>query len=317
MKKIVGKLALAAAVALSGTIAHAADWQPPGPIKLMIAFAAGGGADTQARLIAEDLEASTGWKFIPENVTGKGGINLLSAMKGQPADGTVIGIVVTESLAYNRVAAKGAGLELSDFTALTTTAGFQMGVVAKTDSGMKTFDDVVAAGKEGKQLRFGVMSPKLGDLAYLLGKANGIDFNIVSLRGGKAVMNAVNAGDVDIGWAAGIQTKAVLAGEMVNLVSGISTPLVVSPDAPLMSDVGVDFNADGYFMFVAPGGMADDARTALSDALAGVASNPESKAGGLIKKAFGGATIIKGAELDALLVSDSAASSELMEASAE
>ena len=93
--------------------------------------------------------------------------------------------------------------------------------------------------------------------------------------------------------------------------------MVVSPDAPLMSDVGVDFNADGYFMFVAPGGMADDARTALSDALAGVASNPESKAGGLIKKAFGGATIIKGAELDALLVSDSAASSELMEASAE
>lgn len=317
MKKIVGKLALAASVALSGSIAIAADWQPPGPIKLMIGFAAGGGADTQARLIAEDLEASTGWKFIPENVTGKGGINLLSAMKGQPADGTVIGIVVTESLSYNRVAAKGSGLELSDFTPLTTTAGFQMGVVARTDSGMLTFDDVIAAGKDGKQIRFGVMSPKLGDLAYLLGKANGVDFNIVSLKGGKAVMNAVNAGDVDIGWAAGIQTKAVKAGEMVNLVSGISKPLEASPEAPLMSDVGVNYNADGFFLFVAPGGMADDARTALADALAGVAGNADSKAGGLISKAFGGATIIKGAELDALLESDSVASVELMDASAE
>jgi len=56
------------------------------------------------------------------------------------------------------------------------------------------------------------MSPRLGDLAYLLGKAHDIEFNIVSLKGGKAVMNALNAGDVDIGWGAGVQTKAVVAG---------------------------------------------------------------------------------------------------------
>ena len=315
MKKLLKKVAIAAALTFSASLIHAADWQPPGPIKLMIGFAAGGGADTQARLIAEDLEASTGWKFIPENVTGKGGINLLSAMKGQPNDGSVMGMVVTESLTYNRIAAKGAGLELSDFTPLTTTAGFQMGVISRTDSGMLAFDDVIAAAKGGKAIRFGSMSPRLSDLAYLLGNANGVDFNIVSLKGGKAVMNALNAGDVDIGWSAGIQTKGVLAGDLVNLVSGISKPLEVSPDAPLMSDLGVDFNADGYFMLVAPGGMPSDVREALSDALAGVANNPESKAGGLIKKAFGGATIIKGAELDALLVSNSEDSAALMQAS--
>ena len=49
-----------AAVAAVGFTALAtsamAEWTPPGPIKLMIAFAAGGGADTQARMIAEELE---------------------------------------------------------------------------------------------------------------------------------------------------------------------------------------------------------------------------------------------------------------------
>jgi len=64
----------------------------------MIAFAAGGGVDTQARLIVEDLEVSNGWTLLPENVTGKGGTNLLSAIKGQPNGGTVIGMVVTETL---------------------------------------------------------------------------------------------------------------------------------------------------------------------------------------------------------------------------
>ncbi|MCH2076019.1 MAG: hypothetical protein MK180_03905 [Rhodobacteraceae bacterium] len=53
-------------------------------MKLMIALAAGGGADTQARLIAEELEASMGWQFTPEHVTGKGGLNLAAAMKDQP-----------------------------------------------------------------------------------------------------------------------------------------------------------------------------------------------------------------------------------------
>jgi len=47
------KTALAAASAvIISTGVQAADWAPKGPIKLMIAFAAGGGADTQARLIA-------------------------------------------------------------------------------------------------------------------------------------------------------------------------------------------------------------------------------------------------------------------------
>lgn len=299
----------------SSTSANAADWQPPGPIKLMIAFAAGGGADTQARLIAEEIEASTGWKFIPENVTGKGGVNLLNAMKGMPNDGSVIGMVVTETLGYNRVAATGSGLELSDFTALTTTAGSQMGIVAKADSGIASFDDVVAAAKGGKEIRFGVMSPRLADIAYLLGQAHDIEFNLVSLKGGKAVMNALNAGDVDIGWGAGIQTKAVLAGDMVNLVSGIPEPLDASPDAPLMKDLGVDYDAGAYFMLIAPGGMEEDVRNALVKEIAAVVENPDSKAGGLIKKAFGGPILIQGSELDARLAADSEGAAALMKAS--
>lgn len=294
-----------------------AEWKPNGPIKFMIAFAAGGGADTQARLIGEHLEKTRGWKIIPENVTGKGGLNLLKAMKGQPNDGSVIGMVVTETLGYNLAANKKSGLSLGDFTPITTTAGFQMGIVAKSDTGWKTFADVVGAAKGGQKIRFGAMSPKLADLTYMLGKKHGIEFNTVMLRGGKAVMNAVNAGDVDIGWAAGIQNKAVKAGDVVNLASGLSTRLKISPDAPTLAELGVPFNADGYFLVVAPAGVPADARAALADAISGAAADPATKVGGLINKAFGGASIIKGDELDALMASGSSDSEALMKASAE
>ena len=303
-------------VAATAFGAAAEDWKPVGPVKLMIAFAAGGGADTQARLIAEELEATLGWSFIPEQVTGKGGLNLAAAMKSEANDGTVIGMAVTETLGYN-MAASNSGMTPADFTPITTTAGFQMGVVARSDKGWNTMADVVAAAKSGQDIRFGVMSPRLADLAYLLGKAQGVDFNIISVKGGKAVMNGVNAGDMDIGFMAGIQAKGVAAGDLVNLASALKAPLVQTPDAPTFADLGVEFSADGYFMFMGPAGMPDDARAALANAIKGVVENPETKAGGLIKKAFGGASVIMGGDLDAMVASDYASAGDLLKAASE
>ena len=294
----------------------AEDWKPAGPVKLMIAFAAGGGADTQARLIAEELEATLGWSFIPEQVTGKGGLNLAAAMKSEANDGTVIGMAVTETLGYN-MAASNSGMTPADFTPITTTAGFQMGVVARSDKGWNTMADVVAAAKSGQDIRFGVMSPRLADLAYLLGKAQGVDFNIISVKGGKAVMNGVNAGDMDICFMAGIQAKGVAAGDLVNLASALKAPLVQTPDAPTFADLGVEFSADGYFMFMGPAGMPDDARAALANAIKGVVENPETKAGALIKKAFGGASVIMGSDLDSMVASDYASAGDLLKAASE
>ncbi|MGB2358059.1 MAG: tripartite tricarboxylate transporter substrate-binding protein [Paracoccaceae bacterium] len=313
LKKGAAALGIVAATALG---AAAEDWKPAGPVKLMIAFAAGGGADTQARLIAEELEATLGWSFIPEQVTGKGGLNLAAAMKSEANDGTVIGMAVTETLGYN-MAASNSGMTPADFTPITTTAGFQMGVVARSDKGWNTMSDVVAAAKSGQDIRFGVMSPRLADLAYLLGKAQGVDFNIISVKGGKAVMNGVNAGDMDIGFMAGIQAKGVAAGDLVNLASALKAPLVQTPDAPTFADLGVEFSADGYFMFMGPAGMPDDARAALANAIKGVVENPETKAGGLIKKAFGGASVMMGGDLASMVASDYASAGDLLKAASE
>ena len=312
------KILLAVCVTLItfvGTSVALAEWSPNGPITMMIAFRAGGGADTQSRLIAEELENRRGWKIIPQQVTGKGGVNLLRKIKDQPNDGSVIGIVVTESLGYNLLAAKNAGMTHKDFTNLTTTAGFQMGLVAKTSMGWDTMHDAIAAAKSGERLRLGAMSPRLADLAFVLGEANGIEFDIVMAKGGKGVMNAINAGDVDLGFVAGIQNKGVKAGELVNLASALSTPLTLTPDAPLLSDLGLtQFNSDGYFLFVGPKDMPADARDAIANAIADIVSDSGTKANQMISQAFGGPVVIKGDELDTLITKGVESSEALMKA---
>lgn len=297
--------------AMTPAVADGHGWKPEGPIKMLIAFAAGGGADTQARLIADDIQTAKGWDIIPEQVTGKGGVNALVALKDMPKDGSAIALVVTESLGYNAVAAKGAGVTPSDFTALTTTAGFQMGVVSKADKGWTSFAEMIADAK-ANNLRFGTMSPKLSDLAFLLGEAQGVEFNIVQVKGGKAVMNGVQAGDMDLGFMAGIQGKGVASGDLVNLASAMSKPLGQTPDAPVFADLGVQFNADGYFAFVAPAGMDPKARDAITNAI--IDSIQNGKASGMIKKAFGGASINKGDALDAMFQAEYDAAGALMKA---
>ena len=250
---------------------------------------------------------------MPERVTGKGGAVLAAAMKDMPNDGTVIGMAVTETFGYNMIAGKKQAYSQADVTPLTTTAGFQMGLVALTSMGWNTVDDMVATAKGAQELRFGAMSPRLPDLAYLFGQHIGVDWNIVSVKGGKGVMNGLNAGDLDVGWGAGIQTKAVLAADMVNLASAITKPLDASPDAPTLQDLGFDLHSEGYFMFTAPAGIPGDARVAISDAIAEIVLDESTKANGIILKAFGGPVVIKDAELEAVLANEEADARKLIE----
>ena len=317
MKHFARNLVVLATLATTPLAAFAEEWAPSGPIKLMIGFAAGGGADTQARLIAEGIEAKTGWSILPEQVTGNSGLNLAKALAAEPNDGTAIGMVVSETLAYNAMVVGDPELQADKFTLLATTAAFQLGLVAMADGAFSDWDKVKTAAEAGTPVRFGTATERQADMAYHFGKETGIDFNIVSVAGGKEIMNGIRAGDLDIGWVAGAQSKAVSQGEMTNIATAIPTPLAESPDAPSIIDLGSKFYLDGYFMFIAPGGMPDEARAAFAKAISEVLNDPDSQAGQLVTRGFGGPTVVIGDELDAIIAKASEDAKALREAVTE
>ncbi|WBU60565.1 tripartite tricarboxylate transporter substrate-binding protein [Paracoccus albus] len=302
MTKLFKHLLLATSILSAPVFANAQDWEPPGPIKLLIGFAAGGGADTQARLVAQGIEERYGWTILPEQVEGNSGLSLAAQLTSEPADGTAIGMVVSETLTYSALAAGDPELQLDQFTSLATTASFELGLVAMTGSAYDSWDKVVAAAEGGEAVRFGVASDRQADVAWLFGQSVGLDFNIVPVQGGAGVMNGLRGGDLDVGWVAGAQSKAVQQGEMVNIVSGISQKLGDSPDAPTITDLGGEYLLDGYFMFIAPGGLDPSARAALGSAIADVLNDPESEANQLVESGFGGADVLTGEDVDARML---------------
>ena len=277
---------------------NAAEWKPSGPITVLIGFSAGGGTDTQARLIAAELEKRKGWKIIPQNMPGKAGGIMARKLKDMPADGLSIGMAVTESFGYAMLASKKAGYAAKDITYIATTTSSQMGIVAKTDRGWKTLKDVISEGKKGKVFKFAGMSPKHADINYLIEQKYGVKFNTVILRGGKKVMNAITAGDVDLGYGAGIQAKAVKAGQMVNLASGLSNRLKISPDAPTLMEMGIPYDIAAKFIFVGPAGMSANVRKTLADAIGGVINDPSTKASKFVTARYGGPDVLTGKKLD-------------------
>lgn len=293
-------LALATALTLLTTPAMA-QWKPSGPIKMMIAYSPGGTADTLARLIGEDMEARSGWKIIPETVAGKGGGVLAAKLKNEPADGTSIGLITDLTVGYGVLTEKNPGYASGDFAYLTTVAGTQTGLVAKASKGWKTLADVVEDAKAGKKIVVGALSPMYADAFYLLGKQMKVNFNIVNFKGGKNVLNAILAGDIDMGLVAGLQRQGVESGTLVNLASAEAKRIKMSPNAPTLSEIGFSVDLGARFMFAAPSGVKPEVRKALTELIVEVVQDPKSKSHGFITKRLGDPIVIRGADLDKLI----------------
>ncbi|PVH27580.1 hypothetical protein DDE20_16715 [Pararhodobacter oceanensis] len=304
-------------LALIGQSAMADDWTPSGPIDLMIAFRAGGGADTLGRALAEDLASSRGWEFIPQNLPGRGGAAMASELLTKPADGLTIGITVQPSVAYVPLVAQTPPYSVDDFTYLSTLAGSQTGLIARADRGWESLADVIAAARAGERISVGAMAPNLADGTYVIARNNDIELTSVTVQGGRGGLNGVVAGDLDVAWAAGIQAQGVEAGSLVSLASAETVPLPFSPDAPLLSEFGVPFTFGSRFLVIAPANLPQDAHTALAAAIEDVLNDPESRTAQFAQRAFGGTLVVQGEDLATLMRAATEEAQALIEATSE
>ncbi|MGH1575756.1 hypothetical protein [Planktotalea sp.] len=104
---------------------------------------------------------------------------------------------------------------------------------------------------------------------------------------------------------------------MVELASVRSEPLQNSPDAPLLSEYGVDFVSELAFLFVGHKDMDPAARAAIASAIAEVATKEGGKANAFLTKGFGGPMILAGEELEATVQDAYDSSGALIAAAAD
>ena len=181
-------------------LAHAQSY-PERPIKILQGFAAGGNADTIARLLGIEIGKSLNQTVIVEAQTGAGGTIASAAVSRAKPDGHTLllatgGHAVAGAL-YNTLPYQ----TVNSFEMVSTVTFFPFLIVTAADSKYRTLRDLLAAAKANPDT-IGYGSAGIGSTHHLAGevlaKMAGVELLHVPYRGDAASITAVLAGDIPV-----------------------------------------------------------------------------------------------------------------------
>jgi tripartite-type tricarboxylate transporter receptor subunit TctC len=271
---------LAAAVLLALAVPAAAAAYPDHPIKVIVPYAAGGPADTTARLIFNKVSEKLGQSFLIDNRGGAGGnIGTVAGAQAAP-DGYTL-TVITPAQIINMTLFASPGYDVArDFAPVSlfnTAPGL---LLVNPKLGVSTFAELIALAKSKPgQLSFasqGVgVAPHL--MMEMIKKRAGIDLVHVPYRGSAPALNDLLAGTVPM-MIDSIVTGLphVKSGALRGLAVSTSTRSPLAPEIPTIAESGLPgFDASLWYGVVAPAKTPPEVLAVLGQAVEAALKSPD------------------------------------------
>jgi len=274
-------LAAAPALALATPALSQGAW-PTRSIRLVVPFAAGGAADSAARVLTPRMGERLGQNFVVENRTGAGG-SLGGAEVARATDGHTF-LWDASSHIVNPTLLRGLPFDYATaFTPISLVVAFPSAVAVKNDFPARSLAEFVAAAKARPgTITVGTQgnatAGHLGLVAFA--RRAGIEVIHVPYRGGAAAAQDLASGAIDA-----VFTTLVSAGPVVDggrarfLAVGTTTRVESRPDVPTISESGYEgFDSNEWAGFFGPASTPAPVVTALSEALSAAIADPALRA---------------------------------------
>ncbi|MDB5601207.1 MAG: family major facilitator superfamily protein [Xanthobacteraceae bacterium] len=241
----------------SSANAQAGDY--PSRIVTVVAPSAPGGLYSMfARLIATKLEEKLKTTFIVENRPGAASIIGAVAVARADPDGYTLLVATAATLAVNQSIHKTLPYDpVKDFVPIALIARAPEVLVVNADLPIRSIADLVKAAKESPGILTYASAGK-GSAQHLEGELLqhelGISMTHIPYRGATAALNDVAAGHVSMMFTPIPNGLGMIQSGKVRPI-GLATldKISVLPDLKPLAELGVDkFNADSWFMLVAP-----------------------------------------------------------------
>ncbi|MFT8244065.1 Bug family tripartite tricarboxylate transporter substrate binding protein [Roseomonas sp. BN140053] len=277
-------LALAgAALPLPGLRAQErAEGFPSRPVRLVLAFAAGGNSDTLARLIAPRMAAVLGQNVVIDNRAGAGGALAAGQVASAPADGHtllfdaasfVVAQFINRSLpfSYERdFAPVGLVAEVPYILAVTERTGIR---------DLRGFLEAARTAPGG--LSYG--SPGVGNTGHLAGallaQRTGVRLEHVPYRGGAEVARDLAAGTLESGFLSANSLNPVLDGGRARAIAVTSARPNAIPGVPgFAAGGGPEIDLTSWNALFCRSGTPDAVRARLTAAVDHATADPELRA---------------------------------------
>lgn len=226
---------------------------PNKPIKILVPFTAGSGADSSSRFYGEQIARMFNQQVLVENRPGGSGVVAVQATRQAPADGHTILMGSNSPVVVNAITIK--NLPYDPFKDLRPLYGIAISPVAftvKADSPYKSVADLVAAAKkENRPLQLGNYSAGYQLVAAWLGTASGLPVTHIPYKGGAQMLTDVVGGQLEVGVIDFTGTTELMKGGRVRVLAITSDKRDPKyPDIPTMKESGFpDFETGVWSAF--------------------------------------------------------------------
>lgn len=236
--------------------ASPADY-PARPIRLLVPFAPGGGADTLGRIITPKLSESMGQQWVVDNRGGAGGNIAAETVVRAAPDGYTVFMGFSTVLTVNPSLYKLTFDMHKDLEPVTLLATAQYILVLHPSVAANNVKELVALAKQRpNSLNFasaGVGSP-LHLAAELFQRRAGIQMTHIPYKGGGPAAAAVLAGEAQLIFASiASSMPQVKAGRLKALATTGLKRSKVAPDLPTMAESGFPgFDVTTWYSLMLP-----------------------------------------------------------------
>ncbi|QIL81136.1 tripartite tricarboxylate transporter substrate binding protein [Diaphorobacter sp. HDW4A] len=281
MKALIRNVTLACLAAVS-CLPALADSYPSKPVKVIVPYAAGGGTDIVARLIAQKLGERLGQSFIVENKSGAATQAGTVVVAKSPNDGYTL-LMGTANLATNVPLFKklpyDANKDLAPISLITKVPVY---LFVASNSPIKSAKDVVTQSKANADglswASAGVGSiPNLaGELFRMKTQANmthipykGSSESVVSVAGGQTAFAFDNLPPF---------AGQVKAGKVKPIAVSLPQRSKLTPDVPTLMELGIPVEAYSWWGMLAPAGTPTAIIDKLNKEIVAIVKEPDVQA---------------------------------------
>ncbi len=212
-------------------------------LRLVVPFAAGGGVDNAARLLADQLRKQLGMTVIVENKAGGSGTIGGAAVKAAGADGYTLLFSAATHVLAKQVLASTPYDPVTDFAPVARVGEAPLMLVISPKLPPQTLTDVLAAARQPPQTWTAAI-PAAGAPSHLatllLAQQGGVKFTYVPYKGTQPALVDVAGGHVNMLLDSMISLLPLAKGAKVKPVAITSkkrSPLI--PDVPTVAESGI------------------------------------------------------------------------------
>ena len=261
--------ALAASAGAQSTSTSSGQAYPAKPVRLVIPFAPGGGADLVGRVLAQKLSAALHQPFVVDNRAGAGGRIGTEAVAKAPADGYTL-LFATSSVMVIAPAlyAKLAFDMPREFTPVSLVASTAYVLIAHPSVPARSVKELIALAKK-RPGSLTYASSGVGAFSHLSGELfstlTGIKMVHVPYRGSSPGTFSVVAGETDAMFSNLLPALPPIKSHRLQALGVTSRgPSAILPGVPVMSSVIPGFVAEQLYGLLGPAGLPREIVRALN-----------------------------------------------------